>query len=306
MPSQQLVQEDEHSSPTFVSSQRHDAVVNVLQHPPRRRGAATRRRREEAEKDRVRQVRLAAQDARLAQIPDSVDHDRYHSLVPLDDPALGKYQLQQHIGEVSTAVFKATHTKTNQVVTLRRLKAGTATIEAIRSALQPWKDVLLGHPQAMAPLDAFICNDFSSVGSSVCFVFEYHPLAISLHSLYLTESGPPVPESLLWALLVQLTSLLVSLHRENLPVCVLQPQHIYLVDDHRFCVDSLAVLPVLSTIGTSSALPSNSLSLGAWFDVWGTYPILLHFELEPMADRFEGFRPCGGICRVSIADRAFN
>jgi len=196
---------------------------------------------------RKKSMLLASPDPELyPDIPAQVDN--YHELVPIDDPIASS---SSALGLVMS-VYRATAMKTGDVYCLRRVHSfqpNTANTKSLINAIDSWKK--LEHSNVVQLRQVFTTKAFGD--NSLIFVYDYYPGAVTLMNQYFanqnTGLGPGggsngilnvprpysqrqsqrskfLPESLIWTIIIQLSSALRTIHAIGLACRAFDPTKI--------------------------------------------------------------------------------
>ena len=163
-------------------------------------------------RNRILYQRLDTTDPRYGrEIPVGIHRNRFHSLFPLEDP--NRPSTSTTVFGYSTSLYKATRTKTGDVVCVRRIHGCIVANDVASAALQPWVH-LRGHPNIVTVQEAFLCKDFGGSGD-LCVISDFFPGAVTVHDQFLI-AGKSIRPDLLWSLLCQMVSALSSIHAMGL------------------------------------------------------------------------------------------
>jgi PAB-dependent poly(A)-specific ribonuclease subunit 3 len=231
-------------------------------------------------------ARLQPDDPRFATLPTSLDHDRYHSLLPIqpDEVPAG---LQQWYGSTGggSASYKVISAMDGRSYVIKRLLACRINEEAGRRAIASWiefasrhgsgsapQSVLHSsasrswgagpvHPSIIAVRGAFFTKDFGPVGNvagtalgSLCLVYDYHSTAAAL--LPATQDVS-MPVDALWHYAIQLLGAVAALHSAGLSAAtngLLRPGRVLLTSDQRIHLNCCGVYEC----STGHAHPSDA------------------------------------------------
>ncbi|KAI9849882.1 MAG: PAB-dependent poly(A)-specific ribonuclease subunit 3 [Sclerophora amabilis] len=198
-------------------------------------------------------------------LPSHIDH--FHSLVPLDTTNQKNASLFGH----SSWIYKTLSSKDGKLYALRRLEGNNITQASIILAdlriltvsiigyrltneksirsVQAWKRINNGNVVTIH--DAFTTGAFGD--RSLVFVTDYHPLSKTLSEHHFgpgarfvgRSTGSPIPESILWAYIVQIASALKTIHSSGLAVRLIDPTKILLTSKNRIRLNACAILDVV-------------------------------------------------------------
>lgn len=170
--------------------------------------------------------------------------DDFQDLIPIEDnPGLPS----STFGHVQGSVYKATHTKTGDVVCLRRIHSFQPSphSKALLQIIEGWKKLF--HSNLVSLKHVFMTKDFGD--SSLVFVYDYFPGSQTLNAQYFAHSsanaGAPnganrpysqqqipklLPEPLIWSYIIQLSSALRVIHSQGLACRSFDPTKIILTN----------------------------------------------------------------------------
>jgi len=145
-----------------------------------------------------------------------------------------------------TSLFRVTSTTDGNLYTLRRIDSVRCVSHKIaQSVMHQWlsnasgreKHTAIGgfdHPGVVRWYKCFLSQ------RAVFFVHQYHAGAVTLHERFYSQGqgGVPLPESLIWSLLVQLVSAIRAVHGNNLAVRTLQLNHILCTQENTMLLSS--------------------------------------------------------------------
>ena len=145
-----------------------------------------------------------------------------------------------------TCLFRVTSTTDGNLYTLRRIDSVRCVSHKIaQSVMHQWlsnasgreKHTVIGgfdHPGVVRWYKCFLSQ------RAVFFVHQYHAGAVTLHERFYSQGqgGVPLPESLIWSLLVQLVSAIRAVHGNNLAVRTLQLNHILCTQENTMFLSS--------------------------------------------------------------------
>ncbi|KAG1648521.1 PAN2-PAN3 deadenylation complex subunit pan3 [Nymphon striatum] len=225
-----------------------------------------------------------------AQVDPEVGHDlptevdQYQNLCPLEPALNSQNQKTSTFGYVTT-VYKATNIKTGVNYCLRRVHGFRLVHTKCMSIIEMWKK--LKHSNLVQLREVFTTKAFGD--HSIVFVHDYHPNATTLldyhfsHSnksdnlvrgtgIYGPEGAPRpfsqskssrkalLPESQLWAYIVQLSSVIRTIHMAGLACRNLDPTKVLITAKSRLRVNCCGIYDVLTyDINVSNSLPHTQL-----------------------------------------------
>lgn len=196
--------------------------------------------------DKLRETLQKKQEAALLTFPESTLPNivsSYHSLVPLDTNG----QQSTRLFGYSSWVYKAVSRQDGTTVVIRRIEGFRLTNEASIALVAKWRKVVGAGLVTLR--EAFTTKAFSD--SSLCFVYDYHPLSETLHDHHFGAqrkfgSGSVVGEKLVWSYLVQLVSALRTIHRAGLACRTVEASKILVTEKNRIRLSGCGVLDVLA------------------------------------------------------------
>ncbi|KAI9104855.1 hypothetical protein DFS34DRAFT_645550 [Phlyctochytrium arcticum] len=171
-------------------------------------------------------------------IPTELHH--YHSLVPVESSQDSKHK----VFGFASANYKAFSWMDGKAYILRRIAGYRLANEEAISAIEPWHR--LRHSAIVSVREAFTTKAFGD--DSLIFVYDYHPLSVTLQEKYLeTQASPPaVSEKILWSFLIQMLSALKAIHAAGLAARVIEPSKIIVTGKHRIRLNCCGIVDVLS------------------------------------------------------------
>ncbi|GBM63371.1 PAN2-PAN3 deadenylation complex subunit pan3 [Araneus ventricosus] len=208
-------------------------------------------------------------------LPNEVDN--YHKLCPLE-PAPGDNPMKSSTFGYVTSVYKAANVKTGVYYCLRRIHGFRISNTKFISVIDTWKK--LQHSNLVNLREVFTTKAFGD--NSMVFVHDYHPGADTLMNLYfnqpsapamngylpgycpdidgLTTAGMPpktglnslrqhaglLPESLIWGYIVQLSSVLRTIHAAGLACRAFDPSKILVTGKSRLRLNCCGIFDVLT------------------------------------------------------------
>ncbi|KAI9274658.1 hypothetical protein BDA99DRAFT_498161 [Phascolomyces articulosus] len=176
----------------------------------------------------------------------------YHSL----------YQLEEHNSQSSpffghsSRVYKAVSSVDGCTYTLVRIEGFRLVNELAMASVEYWRRIR--HCNIVSIHEAFTTQAFGD--SSLVFVYDYHPCAATLQSLYFTPQGQAmmqaelqaaginsmlIPETTLWSYITQIASAIKTAHGSGLAVRTIEPSKILMTGKHRIRINDVAMLDVL-------------------------------------------------------------
>ncbi|CAD7695423.1 unnamed protein product [Ostreobium quekettii] len=172
----------------------------------------------------------------------------FHSLCPLEDLPLADEQPSVSLG-IRTCVIKGVSMVDGAAYGLRRIDGrqvlpSPGLLKSAHETVQRWSCVA-NHPNAVGLRGVFASSEYGGV-SSLYFVHDYHPGAVSLHFRHL-QSQRPASEDELWSYLTQLAAVTRVAHSSGLafrPECLI-PSKVLLTSGGRLRVGSIGILDVL-------------------------------------------------------------
>ncbi|KAG8908956.1 PAB-dependent poly(A)-specific ribonuclease subunit 3 [Tulasnella sp. 403] len=173
-------------------------------------------------------------------VPDDVH--TYHSLVPLGISSLLEHAEKRLLfGGWPTSVYKAINRQDGNTYALLRIEGYRLLHDDAFHTMEKWRQIQ--HPNVVTVKEAFTTRQFGD--HSLVYVYEYHPGAQTLASIYLDCNATPIPEHILWSLIVQIALALREVHHRGLAVRVLEPSKILQVGKNRIKVNSCAIADVV-------------------------------------------------------------
>uniref|UniRef100_H3D591 PAN2-PAN3 deadenylation complex subunit PAN3 n=1 Tax=Tetraodon nigroviridis TaxID=99883 RepID=H3D591_TETNG len=194
-------------------------------------------------------------------VPSEVDS--YHSLFPLE-PLLPPNRMQK-TGNFSyiTSCYKAVNSKDDLPYCLRRIQ-GFRLVNTCMMLVDMWKKIQ--HSNSVTLREVFTTKAFGD--HSLVFSYDFHAGAETMYSRHFNdpaadsyftkrkwgqhEPPPPrqhaglLPESLIWAYIVQLSSALRTIHTAGLACRVMDPSKILITGKTRLRVNCVGVFDVLT------------------------------------------------------------
>lgn len=94
--------------------------------------------------------------------------------------------------------------------------------------------------------------DLSLQNVAIVFIYDFHPLAVTLASKHFSTTGRPpeiLQERVLWSYICQITSALKSIHSSGLACRAMEPSKILVTGRNRIRFSSCGILDLLSYDG---------------------------------------------------------
>ncbi|KTW27399.1 hypothetical protein T552_02378 [Pneumocystis carinii B80] len=170
----------------------------------------------------------------------------YHSLVPLDT----LHNKNTRIFGYSSWVYKVFSSNDGYSYVFRRLEGFRLLNEFSISLIKIWKKIR--NANIVSVHEAFTTKAFGD--SSIVFVYDYHPLSITLYEKHFvqyfqkgSESNDRaiISEYILWNYLIQIISAIKSIHAEGLAVRVLDLTKILLTGKMRLRINCCGIMDVI-------------------------------------------------------------
>ncbi|XP_054717991.1 LOW QUALITY PROTEIN: PAN2-PAN3 deadenylation complex subunit pan3-like [Uloborus diversus] len=229
---------------------------------------------DELRMDIIHRQHLTLAEANPEQHPDLPNEvDNYHKLCPLEPPIGDTPAKSSTFGYVTT-VYKAANIKTGVYYCLRRIHGFRVSNTKCISIIETWKK--LQHSNLVHLREVFTTKAFGD--NSMVFVHDYHPGADTLMNLYFNQTSvtPAVngflpnfcsdvdglstksglnnlrqhagllPESLIWGYIVQLSSVLRSIHAAGLACRAFDPSKILVTGKSRLRLNCCGIFDVLT------------------------------------------------------------
>ncbi|PSS37274.1 hypothetical protein PHLCEN_2v912 [Hermanssonia centrifuga] len=158
----------------------------------------------------------------------------YHSLVPLE-PVVGE---RHNFSNWHSTVYKAINSMDGFPYVMRRIENFRLISESALSGIKAWSRIR--HPNLVAVKEAFTTLAFND--NSLMVVYDYHPNSETLNEAHLKSKAPQfingrlqtqntrVAERTIWSYVIQIASVLKTVHEAGLAVRV--------VDDNKILVTS--------------------------------------------------------------------
>ncbi|KAI5627450.1 PAB-dependent poly(A)-specific ribonuclease subunit PAN3 [Silurus asotus] len=194
-------------------------------------------------------------------VPSEVDS--YHSLFPLE-PLLPPNRLQKTSNfSYITSCYKAVNSKDDLPYCLRRIHGFRLVNTKCMMLVDMWKKIQ--HSNAVTLREVFTTKAFGD--HSLVFSYDFHAGAETMYSRHFNDptadsyftkrkwgphEPPPrqhaglLPESLIWAYIVQLSSALRTIHTAGLACRVMDPSKILITGKTRLRVNCVGVFDVLT------------------------------------------------------------
>lgn len=229
---------------------------------------------DELKMDILRRHQLTMAEANPDLHPDlPAEVDNYHKLCPLEPPAGDTPTKSSTFGYV-TSVYKAANIKTGIYYCLRRVHGFRILNTKCLGSIETWKK--LQHSNLVHLREVFTTKAFGD--NSMVFVHDYHPGADTLMNLYFNQPSSQavngflpgycdvdnlslssksglsslrqhaglLPESLIWGYIVQLSSVLRSIHAAGLACRAFDPSKILVTGKSRLRLNCCGVFDVIS------------------------------------------------------------
>lgn len=177
-------------------------------------------------------------------LPQSVEY--FHSLVALDT----NNQKGPTTFGYPSWVYKATSSRDGHTYALRRIEGFRLTSEAAIRTVQNWKRI--SNSSLVQVHDAFTGRWFND--SSLIVVTDYHPMSQTLldkhfafgrHTAGNRSSSQIVPESELWAYIVQIGSAIKAIHDGGLAAQTVMPSKILMTSKNRVRLNGCGILDIV-------------------------------------------------------------
>ncbi|XP_059576170.1 PAN2-PAN3 deadenylation complex subunit PAN3 isoform X2 [Alligator mississippiensis] len=214
-----------------------------------------------------------------ADIPVPTEVDSYHSLFPLEPlPPLSRIQKTSNFGYI-TSCYKAVNSKDDLPYCLRRIHGFRLVNTKCMVLVDMWKKIQ--HSNIVTLREVFTTKAFGE--HSLVFAYDFHAGGETMMSRHFNDpsadayftkrkwgqhDGPLprqhaglLPESLIWAYIVQLSSALRTIHTAGLACRVMDPSKILVTGKTRLRVNCVGIFDVL----TFDNSQNNPLALMAQF-----------------------------------------
>ncbi|KAJ3069029.1 PAB-dependent poly(A)-specific ribonuclease subunit 3 [Podochytrium sp. JEL0797] len=174
----------------------------------------------------------------------------YHSLFPLDD------QNDKHskVFGFPTSVYKAVSSIDGKTYILRRIEGFRLLSDVAITSIEGWRRIK--HASIVSVREAFTTKAFGD--NSLVFVYDYHPLSITLSAKYFVNTNAPqqrsgkvtsVPEKSLWSYIVQISLALKTLHAAGLAARILEPSKILVTGKNRVRLNCCGIFDMINFDG---------------------------------------------------------
>lgn len=207
-----------------------------------------RLRQELIGKSAVLQARMLADDPRAEELPRTLRNQSYTNVWPL--PA------ESDAGDSSPPnfLYKVTSTVDGYCYLIKRFSSCPVPEKYAQKALMPWLELLdadsardgqlRAHGSIVGLRDVFSTGDFGD--NSLCFVYDFHPGAITLKSKYFGSMGPsPVYEDTLWGYICQLLTGMTAIHSAGLAIRDLSARRVLLTGRNRVRLSCCGLIDAL-------------------------------------------------------------
>ncbi|CCJ30290.1 unnamed protein product [Pneumocystis jirovecii] len=170
----------------------------------------------------------------------------YHSLVPLDT----LHNRNTRIFGYPSWVYKVFSSNDGYSYVFRRLEGFRLSNESSINLVKMWKRIR--NANIVSIHEAFTTNAFGD--SSIVFVYDYHPLSITLYEKYfgqyLQKSSKShdrdiISEHVLWGYFIQIISAIKYIHAEGLAVRILDLTKILLTEKNRLRLNCCGIMDVI-------------------------------------------------------------
>ncbi|XP_075707788.1 PAN2-PAN3 deadenylation complex subunit PAN3 isoform X2 [Rhinoderma darwinii] len=206
--------------------------------------------------------------ADIPSVPAEVDS--YHSLFPLEPlPTPNRIHKSSNFGYI-TSCYKAVNSKDDLTYCLRRVHGFRLVNTKCMSLVDTWKKIQ--HSNIVTLREMFTTKAFGE--HSLVFAYDFHAGAETMMSRHFNDpsadayftkrkwgqhDGPLprqhaglLPESLIWAYIVQLSSALRTIHTGGLACRVMDPTKILITGKTRLHVNCAGIFDVLTYDGSQS------------------------------------------------------
>ncbi|GAA97963.1 hypothetical protein E5Q_04643 [Mixia osmundae IAM 14324] len=153
-----------------------------------------------------------------------------------------------------TWVYKAGHEADGRYYALRRVENFRLPHEAALTVVEKWRRI--AHPNIVGIREAYTTHGFGD--SSLIFVYDFHPLASTLHDHHLLPKPPvmrpngrlgpastQIPERVLWSYIIQISSAIRAAHTAGLALRTVEISKILLTGKNRLRVNCCSMFDVL-------------------------------------------------------------
>uniref|UniRef100_A0A8C7ZSP6 PAN2-PAN3 deadenylation complex subunit PAN3 n=1 Tax=Oryzias sinensis TaxID=183150 RepID=A0A8C7ZSP6_9TELE len=201
-------------------------------------------------------------------VPSEVDS--YHSLFPLEPPPPPNRMQKTSNFSYITSCYKAVNSKDDMPYCLRRIHGFRLVNTKCMMLVDMWKKIQ--HSNTVTLREVFTTKAFGD--HSLVFSYDFHAGAETMFSRHFNDPSadsyftkrkwgqhePPqprqhaglLPESLIWAYIVQLSSALRTIHTAGLACRVMDPSKILITGKTRLRVNCVGVFDVLTFDNTQS------------------------------------------------------
>ncbi|XP_075418917.1 PAN2-PAN3 deadenylation complex subunit PAN3 isoform X2 [Tenrec ecaudatus] len=224
-------------------------------------------------------ITMAQMDqADMPAVPSEVDS--YHSLFPLEPlPPPNRIQKSSNFGYM-TSCYKAVNSKDDLPYCLRRIHGFRLVNTKCMLLVDMWKKIQ--HSNIVSLREVFTTKAFAE--PSLVFAYDFHAGGETMMSRHFNDPNPDayftkrkwgqhdgqlprqhaglLPESLIWAYVVQLSSALRTIHTAGLACRVMDPTKILITGKTRLRVNCVGVFDVLTFDNSQN---SNPLALMAQY-----------------------------------------
>ncbi|KAI8052246.1 hypothetical protein BDF22DRAFT_687290 [Syncephalis plumigaleata] len=188
----------------------------------------------------------------------------YHTLYPLDDRHI---RLSQVVGH-TTHVYKAVSRMDGRSYLLRRVEGFRMTHQANMGVAETWRR--LRHANLVSVHEVFTTKAFGD--HSLIIVYDYFPRAPTLFEKYFvapkratTPEDVHIPESLMWSFIIQILSIMKTIHTAGMALRVLDLTNVLLTNQNRLrvgCCGMYDILGVESNKMVAQAQQEDMLQFG--------------------------------------------
>ncbi|XP_053312367.1 PAN2-PAN3 deadenylation complex subunit PAN3 isoform X2 [Spea bombifrons] len=205
-----------------------------------------------------------------ADMPVPAEVDSYHSLFPLEPlPPPNRIHKSSNFGYI-TSCYKAVNGKDDLPYCLRRVHGFRLVNTKCMSLVDTWKKVQ--HSNVVSLREVFTTKAFGE--HSLVFAYDFHAGGETMMSRHFNDpsadayftkrkwgqhDGPLprqhaglLPESLIWAYIVQLSSALRTIHTAGLACRVMDPSKILITGKTRLRVNCVGIFDVLTYDGSQN------------------------------------------------------
>ncbi|XP_041054751.1 PAN2-PAN3 deadenylation complex subunit PAN3 isoform X2 [Carcharodon carcharias] len=189
--------------------------------------------------------------------------DNYHSLFPLEPPPASRLQKTSNFGFI-TSCYKAINSKDDLPYCLRRIHGFRLVNTKCMVLVDMWKKIQ--HSNTVTLREVFTTKAFGE--HSLVFAYDFHAGAETMMNRHFNDpsadayftkrkwgqhDGPLprqhaglLPESLIWAYIVQLSSALRTIHTAGLACRAMDPTKILITGKTRLRVNCVGIFDVLT------------------------------------------------------------